>query len=148
MFENIGGKIKGFAKFVCWLGIIGSIILGVLSNVDGVPLLGILVAITGSIASWVGSFLTYGFGQLVENSDILVKQNNDLLNSDLFKNISPQENTPSFVWDPVSETAAVRVSETNIQCTNCHQVQFKGNETCTQCGAKFTVIINNDIEKA
>ena len=29
MFNNIGGKIKGLAKFVCWLGIIGSSIWGV-----------------------------------------------------------------------------------------------------------------------
>ena len=142
MFENIGGKIKGFAKFVCWLGIIASIIMGILSNVDGNPLLGILIAVAGSVASWVGSFLTYGFGQLIENSDTLVKQNNEFINSNLFKNVSPQEeNTPAFVWEPVKETAAFRVSETNIKCSNCHQVQFKGNETCTQCGAKFVIIM-------
>ena len=27
--------------------------------------------ISGSIAAWLGSFLIYGFGQLVENSDII-----------------------------------------------------------------------------
>ena len=29
MFSNIGGKIKGLAKFFCWLGIIASVIAGV-----------------------------------------------------------------------------------------------------------------------
>jgi len=29
MFNNIGGKIKGLAKFMCWLGIIISVIAGV-----------------------------------------------------------------------------------------------------------------------
>ena len=29
MFENIGGKIKGLAKVVCWIGIILSVITGI-----------------------------------------------------------------------------------------------------------------------
>lgn len=68
MFDNIGGKIKGFAKVVAWLGIILSVIIGFLSIETG----GILIIIIGSVSSWVGSFVLYGFGQLVENSDKLV----------------------------------------------------------------------------
>ena len=71
MFNNIGGKIKGFAQIVCWLGIIGSIITGFVfigigsdsRHGGGIVFLGILIAIVGPIASWIGSFLTYGFGQ-------------------------------------------------------------------------------------
>ena len=29
---------------------------------------GILIFIVGSLVSWIGSFFTYGFGELVENS--------------------------------------------------------------------------------
>ena len=29
---------------------------------------GILIFIVGSLLSWIGSFFTYGFGELVENS--------------------------------------------------------------------------------
>jgi hypothetical protein len=45
-----------------------------------------------------------------------------------------------FVWNPVDETTAIAIGETNIKCTNCHHTQFKGNKVCSQCGAKFTKI--------
>ena len=71
MFDNIGGKIKTLAKVVCWIGIVASVILGLLSmNV----ITALLIMGIGSLSSWIGSFMTYGFGQLIENTDILVKQ--------------------------------------------------------------------------
>ncbi len=35
---------------------------------------GLLVIVIGSILSWLGSLVLYGFGQLVDNSDIIRKQ--------------------------------------------------------------------------
>ena len=35
MFTNIGGKIKALAKVVCWIGIILSVIFGIISIVTG-----------------------------------------------------------------------------------------------------------------
>lgn len=74
MFNNIGGKIKSLASFVCWLGIIATVIGGIILMLtdEDLILIGLLVMIAGSIGSWVGSFLLYGFGQLVHNSDILI----------------------------------------------------------------------------
>lgn len=76
MFDNIGSKIKTVAKVVCWIGIIASVIVGFIMLVqdEDTALAGILTMIFGSLGSWIGSFITYGFGQLVENSDILVQQ--------------------------------------------------------------------------
>jgi hypothetical protein len=81
MFDNIGGKIKGLAKLVCWLGIIGSGICGIVfegatrSNGGG-----LVIAIVGAVISWIGSFFIYGFGQLVENSDIIAEKIENLEN--------------------------------------------------------------------
>jgi len=77
MFDNIGSKIKTLAKVVCWIGIIASIIIGFILLVqdEDTVLAGLLTMILGSLGSWIGSFMTYGFGQLIENSDILVSQN-------------------------------------------------------------------------
>lgn len=72
MFDNIGGKIKGLAKLVCWLGIIMSVISGIVLSAASESGIGVLIAIGGSVLAWIGSFFTYGFGQLVQNSDILV----------------------------------------------------------------------------
>ncbi len=78
MFDNIGSKIKTLAQVVCWIGIIASFIIGLIlmGQDDGAVFIGLLVLIFGSLFSWIGSFITYGFGQLIENSDILVKQGN------------------------------------------------------------------------
>ena len=73
MFENIGGKIKGMAKFFCWAGIILSVIIGIiyLSNSNRYQDLttqGIVILIVGPICSWLGSLMTYGFGELIERA--------------------------------------------------------------------------------
>ena len=85
MFNDIGGKIKTLAKVMCWLGIIGSVVYAVYEvivlsdyitdeNMISFLFRGLAIAGIGSLLSWIGSFITYGFGQLVENSDILVEQ--------------------------------------------------------------------------
>ena len=94
MFNNIGRKIKTLAKVLCWLGIIASVISGIVMVLTGVAFNrasvvrgysatvdselggaaavvgGIVMMVVGSLVSWIGSFCMYGFGQLVENSDI------------------------------------------------------------------------------
>ena len=73
MFSNIGGKLKMVAKIVCWVGIIGSIIGGIVMIASGnssMIVSGIAVIIGGAVASWVGSLGMYALGEITENSDI------------------------------------------------------------------------------
>ena len=76
MFEDIGNTIKSIAKFLCITGIIGSIVSGIVLCTAGEEeaIGGIITIIGGSIASWVSSAFLYGFGQLIDNSDKLVKK--------------------------------------------------------------------------
>ncbi len=88
MFKNMGGKIKKLAKFLCWVGIVLSILSGVgmiASAMDGAGAiyvegigyvengavlmmgLGAAVAVLGSLFSWIGTMYLYGFGELVQN---------------------------------------------------------------------------------
>lgn len=85
MFDNIGSKIMKLAKVICWLGIIISVISGITIIAGGASvsrsyygigaggsvLAGILTIVLGSLLSWIGSFFTYGFGQLIENTDYI-----------------------------------------------------------------------------
>lgn len=85
MYTNVGGKIKGLAKAIAWIGTILSIIYGVsvigltgtLSYnagptagflTGGGVLMGILIIVVGSILSRLISLVLYGFGELVDNS--------------------------------------------------------------------------------
>lgn len=80
MFENIGGKLKSLAMIVCCLGIICSIILAIVlwaGNSRYYPTVGtgFGVLIGGCVLSYIGSMMTYAFGELVENSAQQVEQN-------------------------------------------------------------------------
>lgn len=82
MYENIGSKIKSVGAVLCWLGIIISIIGGVIIIVSGnnaslpqgftggVTLYGILIIVLGSISSFIYGWLMVGFGDLIETSAI------------------------------------------------------------------------------
>ena len=74
-YDNIGGKIKGLAKVAFIVEAIAAVLSGLVmfAEDDDMFLIALLVAIVGPIVAWVGSWLLYGFGQLVENSDTLVK---------------------------------------------------------------------------
>lgn len=73
MFNNIGGKIKTLTRVVCWIGIAASVIGGVVCMFDDEALLGLAVIVGGALASWVGSFVLYGFGELVENVTVIAE---------------------------------------------------------------------------
>ena len=75
MFDNIGSKIKSLAKITCWIGIIFSVITSIIliskgNNIAflGYAFSGIAFLLIGPLCSWVGSFLLYGFGELIEKT--------------------------------------------------------------------------------
>ena len=77
-----------FAKVLCWIGIIASVIAGAIMIAGGVSMGssrygyssagatavgGVLTIIIGCLFSWIGSFFMYGFGRLIENTEVLRK---------------------------------------------------------------------------
>lgn len=86
MFKNIGGKIKGLAKFYVWFGIITSLPFGFWLVVCieqatgtndyrdkgmGLPAeiaLFIVFVIILALIAWISSWLLYGFGELIERN--------------------------------------------------------------------------------
>ena len=78
MFDHIGRKIQILAIVLCALGITASVVTGIvyISAIDSPDArrvwAGILFMFLGSLLSWVSTFVLYGFGHLIENSDTLV----------------------------------------------------------------------------
>ena len=72
LYGNIGKKIMGLAIVSAILGAVVTFVLGIAIAVNsngGVMLfLGIFMVVAGPICSWVGSWVLYGFGKLVDNS--------------------------------------------------------------------------------
>lgn len=69
LYENIGSKIKNWAKCIFVIEAIGAVITGlVLPFADeDLILYGLLTLVCGPIIAWVGSLILYAFGQLVED---------------------------------------------------------------------------------
>ena len=76
MYRHIGRKIMVVAKVFAWIGIIASIIggLGMMAMDSALTVPGIALAVLGSLLSWINSFLLCGFGQLVDNSDEILHE--------------------------------------------------------------------------
>lgn len=70
MYENVGAKIKGLASGIAGLGIVFSIIIGfVLCILNRYTIfLGLIIAVVGSVISWLGSLFMAGFGELIHQT--------------------------------------------------------------------------------
>ncbi|MCR4874725.1 MAG: hypothetical protein K5923_03150 [Clostridia bacterium] len=89
LFSHIGKKIMTLAKVICWLGIIGSVIMAIVIMASGkffdtafekgyVVGYGIGYGLAGCIVSWLSTWILYGFGRLIDNSDRQVELLEDI----------------------------------------------------------------------
>ena len=79
LYHNVGDKIRTVAKVVAWVGIILSVIAGLIimfmGNSYGIYghsgfsfgtfISGLLTATVGSLIAWISSLALYGFGELI-----------------------------------------------------------------------------------
>ena len=75
MFNDISAKIKAPAQVLIWLGILASFVWGTVILASTESYTGVVVMVVGSILSWILSFCMYGFGQLIENTEVLINKN-------------------------------------------------------------------------
>lgn len=81
MYNNVGRTIKILAKVLLGVGIGISVLIWMVCLFkassesgeynDGYMVIGIATLILGSLLSWVNSILLYGFGSLIENSEMI-----------------------------------------------------------------------------
>lgn len=150
MFDNIGGKIKDLTKVFCIIGIVACVILGfVLMCIEQV-LLGFIVIFVGSVVCYLGSFFAYGFGQLIQNSDILISElKNKPDNSDDSQKSVPSASPSLGTSDikPIVRNITIQNREIPvsvikedadwIKCPVCGIKQKDKNSKCRNCGQKF-----------
>ena len=74
MFDYVGSKLKTVSKIVCGIGILCSVIAGIIFMAVTEPwdfgaiyfFIGIAIAALGSVIFWAASLVIYGFGELIE----------------------------------------------------------------------------------
>lgn len=139
MFNNIGGKIKTVAKVLCWIGIVGSVIGGIAFMIAGGSvsqygyyrsgatggsfLVGLLIALVGALASWIGSFLLYGFGELIDVSKAIENK---------------LAHMPANIPQPQPESKQSASSTPTVsgtwRCHKCGKRNPYGTTSCEECG--------------
>lgn len=68
IWANAGAECKSVAKLVLWLGVIGSVIYGILLMVRGLIISGLAIIVLGSFGSYLSSIGLYAIGEAAENS--------------------------------------------------------------------------------
>ena len=153
MYDNIGGKIKGLAKAMFIVEAIGAVITGfVLFAIDnGFVLAGFLSLFCGPVVAWVGSWILYAFGELVEKTcDNESNTRQILLNlkekpvkkKQTFNNATPLTVTTSDTQKTeekeYADTSTFSTAESGkIICSQCKFEQPSGRTVCWHCGATF-----------
>ena len=112
MFNNIGKKIKVVASVFCWIGIIASVVFGIILIDEGDEVAGAVTLVAGALSSWIGSFALYGFGQLVENSDI---QTRIMQQEQKERELRKSEPNPSAIYRPSFASTSVNNSTSKLQ---------------------------------
>ena len=152
MYRNIGRKIKGLALVLFWIelvgGVIASLVFGVLffvrARYDDVYILaGFGVIIFGSaisfLVSWIGAFFMYGFGQLIDDTEVNRQTNQQILRRLEGGSAPVAQNPEDFRYRPVSPeppTAPVRPAAPagGWFCKMCGMKNDAEAKFCLRCG--------------
>lgn len=130
MFNNIGGKLKTLAVVLSCIGIVGSFLTGlyVMSLDESLIFTGFVIMIAGGLTSWISSFMTYGIGQLIENSDILVQLHK--------KGQNPTPTIHTYVNPATNKFCSKCGTKLNSQglCPNCSVTTATHTWKCPSCG--------------
>ena len=68
MYDNIGGKIKKLAQATFLVEALAATIFGFYMLAEEDPIIGITIMLFGPIVAFVGSWLLYGYGELIDKS--------------------------------------------------------------------------------
>lgn len=129
MYNNIGEKVKGLAKVVAFLGILGSVIYGIVLIVQGAKLnsyypseagsaligTGFAVMIVGSLVSWISSWALYAIGDTnVKTTELYSKMYSEMYSKD------SSSGTPAahFAYTPADPSRPGTVAHT-FRCDKC-----------------------------
>ena len=165
MFDDIGEKIKMVAKIACWIGIILSVCCGLYDFAHEMPIDGIIWIVVGPISSWIGTFVLYGFGELIDRvTSIEYKVNilgetpeqNEGALSKLMRSNSVSQTEENNGWkcqcgrfNPMyvgtcscgkeknGNLAFKSAPKRTVRCPECGSVEDASHAQCYKCGAKL-----------
>lgn len=152
-YDNIGNKIKSLAQTAFIIEAIAAAISGLVVMIEDedMILIGLLIMVIGPFIAWISSWLLYGFGQLIENSDIIAeehKRTNEKHEKVVAKNNErKQAQRRKEVKATIANPNVNEEEFIDITCPNCNaelsytKGQLQGNEKpiCPICDAPISL---------
>lgn len=159
MFKNIGRKIKTLALVLFWIEIVIGVLAALGSGIamivtegryNGMMIVaGVATIVIGSglvfLFAWIGSFFMYGLGQLIDDTEINRKTNQQILEK---LNSKPVEKAPEAaptidkqstpMTKPNTPIVPVVLDNGRIRCPHCGTVQPGNRTVCWDCGTRFS----------
>lgn len=130
VFDDIGGKIQKLAIGVCCAGCAVSCVLAMIlwagnSRYQSTILLGFCTLGVGAVASLIGAFTLYGFGELID------------MVQEIKMHLERQNENRSYSWMQSGNAVVTgQVNTTNTfkkECPYCGAKNNLGNKTCFAC---------------
>ncbi len=136
MFENIGGKIKGYAKAVFVIEALGSL-AGAVAIAVGIGGFGGFMMFLISLAifiiiSYLSVMFLYAYGELVENSAKINKNTEELVRK-INMVAETQGVRPVVVQNPPPVNRHILSGP--WRCKNCDTQNSDSDRFCKSCGA-------------
>ena len=159
MYNNIGEKLKAIAKVLAIIGIVGSVISGIVLMLTGMIGAGFITIISGSLVSWISSWGMYAIG----DTNVKVTEMNSRL-SRIASQSNSANRTNNFSGGSGNYTHLFRcgkcgtmisdypcgncgfepekarpeaAGEKEMKCPKCGLVQPVGRKCCFHCGVLF-----------
>ena len=152
MYEKVGEKIKLIAKIICIIGVIGSVIYGIYMLTLGSEFFfsGLLIAVVGSLGSWISSLFTYGFGVIISNTEAIKQNTEDTSKTALeIVNCGSEKEKSGNTATKVGENDFIVKTDEHVafKCPSCkaalsyskEYISKKSETICPMCGEKINL---------
>ena len=137
-YENIGGKLKSWAKVIFLFGAISSVIAGLAMFGEEAVVPGLITLILGPIFSLISTWLLYAFGELVEKTAANEENTRRIL--ELMNNKhTPKSVIPDLPKPPQPAKHSWRCSScgkmtSTAPCEHCGHAEQTAPFRCGSCG--------------
>ena len=128
LYENIGSKIKNLAKWIFVIEAIGAFITGLvlLFTDEDLILYGLLTLVCGPIVAYIGSWILYAFGEVVEKT-----ADNENNTRQILKKLNEKSTDASITFIKTTNTPQA-ASTHKWLCDGCKKMRTQ--TPCEHCG--------------
>ena len=141
-YENIGGKLKNWAKFIFVAEAVAAIIGGIGMLANDAAVAGLLTMLFGPIVALISTWLLYAFGELVEKTAANEENTRRILDHLNRKSapspapvISATPKTPPEVKHAWRCSSCGKMT-TSAPCQHCGYTEQTAPFRCGKCGRK------------